>query len=148
MEGWPALVSSKKTMYNVVVLVATYLWIGCFNRNLTTNNIMRHIKLSLTTLFLLLVLAMVGPAQAQTSYVIQRGDTLYSIALQFGTSVDALAAANNIINPNLIFAGQSLIIPGDDTGGDSGSPAPPTPPPAPPAQPVPPAQPPPWPKRQ
>lgn len=44
-------------------------------------------------------------------YVVQRGDTLASIARRFGTTVQAIAQVNNIYNPNLIFAGQQLLIP-------------------------------------
>lgn len=43
-------------------------------------------------------------------YVVRPGDTLYGIALKFNTTVAALAAKNNILNPNLIFIGQILII--------------------------------------
>lgn len=51
-------------------------------------------------------------------YTIARGDTLSEIAAANGISVQALLAANpQISNPNLIFAGQSLTIPG---GGASG----------------------------
>jgi len=44
-------------------------------------------------------------------YVVKPGDTLYSIALRYGTTVQAIALANNIVNPNLIFAGQTICIP-------------------------------------
>ena len=47
-----------------------------------------------------------------TTYVVQPGDTLTRIAARFGTTVQALAQANNIVNPNLIFVGQVLVIPG------------------------------------
>jgi LysM repeat protein len=56
----------------------------------------------------------VGQAKADSSYIVQPGDTLYRIALQFGTSVQAIAAANGITNPGLIYAGQRLTIPGVD----------------------------------
>lgn len=76
-------------------------------------------------LLLIPVTAMVSaePAQQTTTYVVQWGDTLFSIAVRFNTTVQAIAQANNISNPNLIFAGQTLIIP---TGGT----VPPTAPPS------------------
>ena len=45
-------------------------------------------------------------------YIIQQGDTLNSIALRFGISPDTLAAANSISDPNALFIGQELVIPG------------------------------------
>ncbi len=51
-----------------------------------------------------------APAPALT-YTVQRGDTLAKIARQFGTTVAAMAAANQIPNPNLIRVGQRLVIP-------------------------------------
>ena len=54
----------------------------------------------------------VPPATGQTTYAVQRGDTLSAIARRFGVTVQAIASANNIANPNLIYVGQVLIIPG------------------------------------
>lgn len=48
----------------------------------------------------------------QTTYTVQLGDTLYSIALRYGTSVDAISVANQITDPTQISVGQVLIIPG------------------------------------
>lgn len=48
----------------------------------------------------------------QTTYVVKFGDTLSQIARTFNTTVAALVQANNIANPNLIYVGQVLIIPG------------------------------------
>lgn len=42
------------------------------------------------------------------SYVVQSGDTLSGIAAQLGTSVDDLASANGIANPDLLTVGQTL----------------------------------------
>lgn len=46
-----------------------------------------------------------------TAYIVQPGDTLFSIARRFGTSVAVLANLNRLFNPNLIFAGMRLLIP-------------------------------------
>jgi len=45
------------------------------------------------------------------TYTVKPGDTLYAIAVKYGTTVQAIAAANNISNPNLIRVGQVLVIP-------------------------------------
>jgi LysM repeat protein len=52
------------------------------------------------------------PGTCSAWYTVQRGDTLSGIAAHFGTTVPALMAANNLHNPNLIYAGQKLCIPG------------------------------------
>ena len=44
------------------------------------------------------------------TYIVQPGDSLYSIAKRFGISVDALKQANNK-NSNLLSVGEKLIIP-------------------------------------
>ena len=46
------------------------------------------------------------------TYVVQRGDTLSELAEKFGVSLAALEAANpQILNPDLIFPGQLIVIP-------------------------------------
>ncbi len=52
------------------------------------------------------------PVQGSSTYLVQRGDTLFGIAASQGVNLAALAAANNIYNVGLIYAGQVLIIPG------------------------------------
>jgi len=47
-------------------------------------------------------------------HVVQRGETLFSIAQQYGVSLAELEAANDLPNSSLIFAGQELIVPGAD----------------------------------
>jgi len=47
-------------------------------------------------------------------YTVQRGDTLGQIARDNDVSVAELASSNKIANPNLIFPGQVLTIPGSD----------------------------------
>ena len=46
-------------------------------------------------------------------YVVQGGDTLGSIAAEFGTSLDAIIAVNEMENPNLLSIGQEIEIPQD-----------------------------------
>jgi LysM repeat protein len=43
--------------------------------------------------------------------VVQRGENLFRIALRYGTTVQAIASANGIANPALIYVGQRLVIP-------------------------------------
>lgn len=44
-------------------------------------------------------------------YTVKRGDTLWGIAKKFSVTVSAVANANNIRNPNLIYVGEVFIIP-------------------------------------
>ncbi len=69
-------------------------------------------------LILLLVIFLASspqPAAAQEStariYIVQPGDSLSTIAAEFNISVNDLLLANNITDPNLLAAGQELIIP-------------------------------------
>lgn len=47
-------------------------------------------------------------ANSAQYYTVQSGDNLGNIAIQFGTTVDQLVAWNNIANPDLIYAGQTI----------------------------------------
>ena len=58
--------------------------------------------------------ALVMLAAASSSYVVKRGDTLSDIARESDTTVAAIAEANGISNPNRIYVGQELIIPGSN----------------------------------
>jgi LysM repeat protein len=51
------------------------------------------------------------PGGGGNVYIVQPGDTLYSIARKYGKSVTAIASANNLVSIHLIFVGQRLIIP-------------------------------------
>jgi LysM repeat protein len=52
-----------------------------------------------------------GQPSSGKTHVVQTGDTLFSIAVRFNTTVYALQIANNLPNPQMIYAGQTLIIP-------------------------------------
>lgn len=71
-----------------------------------------------------LLAALVIAGSAEMTHVVSRGENLTLIARRYRTTPRAIAAANDLKNPSLLFAGQSLLIP---SGGG---------PPAPGAQPV------------
>ena len=52
----------------------------------------------------------VQPATDQIRHVVRRGETLATIAKQYGRTIWDIAAANGLLNPNLIYVGQTLII--------------------------------------
>jgi LysM repeat protein len=68
--------------------------------------------------FVALLAFMTTPAQADTTYVAVRGDTLSKIACMFDVSLNSLIAANvdTLPNPNLLMAGKRILIPGRDGG--------------------------------
>lgn len=59
-----------------------------------------------------------APAGGGGSYTVVRGDTLSGIAQRFGTNYQTLAAINGIADPNKIYPGQVIKLPG------GGAPAP------------------------
>lgn len=57
----------------------------------------------------------VSVSSGGSTYSVQPGDTLYRIAVRFGTTLQQLLTVNNIANPNLIYPGQSLYVGGTGT---------------------------------
>lgn len=60
-------------------------------------------------------------ASGYGTHTVTYGDTLSGIAVYHGVSMQALMAANGISNPNHIYVGQVLRIPGGSSGGWGGS---------------------------
>lgn len=58
---------------------------------------------------------------AKTYYTIRRGDSLWSIARRYGTTVQNIVSWNNIQNVNLIYPGQRLILYGNYTSTNNSS---------------------------
>jgi LysM repeat protein len=62
-----------------------------------------------------LIVALLLPASADAwggnIHIVQPGENLFRIAMRYGTSVQAIAMANGLPNPNRIFVGQRLFIP-------------------------------------
>jgi LysM repeat protein len=69
--------------------------------------------------------AAAAPAAASTGntvHIVQRGEYLTSIGRQYGVSATAIAQANGLANPNLVFVGQRLIIPSGDASSAAAAP--------------------------
>lgn len=64
------------------------------------------------------VLKVTGTASQESTYYVQAGDTLSSIATKFGTTVSNLVSINHISNPNVIYVGQKIYV-GEATHGQS-----------------------------
>jgi LysM repeat protein len=59
-----------------------------------------------------LALVVFAALASAATYTIQPGDTLGAVARHLGVSVSSLAQANGIKDPNVIYAGQTLVVPG------------------------------------
>ena len=53
-----------------------------------------------------------APKPSFTTYTVRKGDTLWEIAQKYKTTVNELVRLNKIKNPNLIYPGQKLKVPG------------------------------------
>jgi LysM repeat protein len=80
----------------------------------------RYAQIGLALIIAVLLIAGVSGSAAAAGpgyHTVQPGQTLYSIASHYGTSVWAIACANGLYNPNYVYAGQVLIIPSGWDGG-------------------------------
>ncbi len=53
----------------------------------------------------------IEPREGTIIYTVQSGDTIGSIAVQFGVTISAIVEANSLTNPDRIAIGQELIVP-------------------------------------
>ena len=51
------------------------------------------------------------PFDIPTSHIVQSGDTLSGIASIYGVNVDAILAANELLDPNFLSIGQEIVLP-------------------------------------
>jgi LysM repeat protein len=58
-----------------------------------------------------LIIPVAAPPVTTVKYTVKAGDTLYSIARTYNTTVTAIASANKIASPYIIYVGQVLVIP-------------------------------------
>jgi LysM repeat protein len=56
-------------------------------------------------------------------HVVKPGENVSSIAARYGVTVNAIVQANNLWNPNVIYVGQCLVIPGGGSGGGTTPPS-------------------------
>lgn len=59
----------------------------------------------------LLIPASAASTLTTTRHIVQADESLYRIALQYGTTVRTLVQLNNLTNPNVIVPGQALVVP-------------------------------------
>ena len=57
-------------------------------------------------------LVVTSPVAADVRVTVRAGDSLSLLSLEYGVSVSAIMAANGITNPDLLYMGQELVIPG------------------------------------
>ena len=84
-------------------------------------HVVRHGLVAFGLVMLLTLLWMPRSADAQGGiHIVQRGQNLTSIARRYGSTVGAFVQANGLRNPNFVWVGQRLRIPGRSGGGSSG----------------------------
>ncbi|MFO3796614.1 MAG: LysM peptidoglycan-binding domain-containing protein, partial [Anaerolineales bacterium] len=75
-------------------------------------------RLPLFVIVLLFLSPLAAKAQQGSAvYIVQPGDTLFTIAARFSLSPQAIIEANRLTNPNFLQVGQRLILPGLDIQG-------------------------------
>ena len=123
----PGVAPSDQTNVTYVVQKGDSLWSIANANNTTVDEIANLNDLGDNTIYVGQVLQIpnsnnneVISPDTKTTYVVQKGDTLYSISLKYGTTPSAIIRENNIKN-NILTVGQTLNIPSDieSTGNDS-----------------------------
>ena len=95
-------VQAGDTLYRIAARYATTVTAIANANNIADPNVIRPGQV--------LVIPSGSSGTTQVRYTVQAGDTLYRIALRYGTTVTAITTANNIADPSLIRPGQVLII--------------------------------------
>jgi murein DD-endopeptidase MepM/ murein hydrolase activator NlpD len=80
----------------------------------------RAARIALALSLLAAPLSWIAAAEG-TYHVLEKGETLYSVARQYGLKPEALAKANSIDEPSKLRAGTRLLIPGQDDKAPQGN---------------------------
>jgi LysM repeat protein len=104
MEGVTHTVQQGETLYSIALRYGVTV-----DKIKEINNLTNNLIFPAQQLIIPLPLV-TGPVAETTTYVIQPGDTLWSIAKKYNTTVDELKALNNLSN-NLVVVGNELIVP-------------------------------------
>ena len=100
------------------------LWNIANKYNTTVNEIISLNNLTSNTLQigqqLLIPTTIQNPDTSETTYIVKKGDSLWTIANKYNITVDELKRANNL-NSNILTIGQELIIPNTDRTSESES---------------------------
>jgi LysM repeat protein len=95
-----------------VVKTGDTLWGLAVRFGTTVEAIMTRNELSSHVIYKGQKLVIAGTAGGGTvTHIVRPGENLFRISLKYGTTVGAIAAANGIINPSRVYAGQKLTIP-------------------------------------
>ena len=122
----PGVAPSDQTNITYVVQKGDSLWSIANANNTTVDEIANLNDLSSNTIYTGQILQIPNTggsgtisSDADTVYVVQKGDTLYSISLKYNTSPSAIMSKNDLTSGTLSI-GQTLIIPKDieSTGED------------------------------
>ena len=115
----PGAAPSDQTNVTYVVQTGDSLWSIANANNTTVDELANLNDLGTNTIYVGQALQIPNTGSSgtttpdtQTTYVVQKGDTLYSIALKYGTTPNAIIRKNNLKN-NTITVGQTLTIPND-----------------------------------
>ena len=115
----PGAAPSDQTNVTYVVQKGDSLWSIANANNTTVDELANLNDLGTNTIYVGQALQIPNTGSSgtttpdtQTTYVVQKGDTLYSIALKYGTTTNAIIRKNNLKN-NTLMVGQTLTIPSD-----------------------------------
>lgn len=80
-------------------------------------NLRKPISIIILVVMILMLTIPTAFASGGGHHTVRRGETLYAIGRAYGVNPYDIAHANNLYNPNYIYAGQVLYIPSHSTPG-------------------------------